>query len=159
MGTRVTWRQERPSWCPHKDCLFKRRALDSLCGGELPEPTPHDGDMNTHRICINADPIFDLQVNRADIGWFKWIFEAMAPVVVKEDEKYYPSLKKSWNRDVASAAIIGALIIMVCIYVIAPSIIATGLSLISLCFWGMSIGSLLARRKLLDELKKLEADA
>jgi len=78
MSTRVTWRQERPSWCPHKDCLFKRRAVDSLCGGGLPEPAPHDGDENTHRLCINADPIFDLQVNRADIGWFKWIFEAMA---------------------------------------------------------------------------------
>jgi len=70
------------------------------------------------------------------------------------DEKYYPSLKKSWNRDAASAAIIGALIIMVFIYAIAlTNIIATGFSLISLCFWGMSIRSLLARRKLLDEIK------
>lgn len=25
------WRQERPSWCPHTDCLFRRRAMDDMC--------------------------------------------------------------------------------------------------------------------------------
>ena len=80
------WKQEQPTWCPHKDCRFKRRAMDKLCGGELPEPEEHDGGVNTHRFCINAgcinktvkcDGIFDLQVNSTDLQWFRWIFDAL----------------------------------------------------------------------------------
>ncbi len=76
-----TWTQERPAWCPHTDCLFRRRAMDAVCGGELPEPTEHDGGLNTHRVCLNgaADDggVFDLQVNASDLGWFRWIFDAL----------------------------------------------------------------------------------
>lgn len=71
--------QDRPSWCPHTDCLFRRRVMDNLCGGELPAPAPHDGDVNTHRVCINTGegPVFDLQVNPADLDWMRWIFDAL----------------------------------------------------------------------------------
>jgi hypothetical protein len=75
------WKQERPEWCPHQDCIFQRRAMDSLCGGKLPEPVEHDGDFNTHRLCINGampnDEVFDLQVNKGDLFWFRFIFEAL----------------------------------------------------------------------------------
>lgn len=79
------YRQERPTWCPHADCVFRRRAADAICGGELPKPEPHDGDMNTHRFCVNGpqDPeaprsaIFDLQVNAGDLDWFRWILDAL----------------------------------------------------------------------------------
>lgn len=79
------YRQERPAWCPHRDCVFRRRVTDAACGGELPKPEPHDGDLNTHRVCVNApqDPeakpgaIFDLQVNASDLDWLRWIFDAL----------------------------------------------------------------------------------
>ena len=72
------WKQERPTWCPHADCVFQRRAMDHLCGGQLPVPEPHDGDHNTHRLCINAgEPVFDLQVNASDLDWMRWIFDAL----------------------------------------------------------------------------------
>lgn len=74
----TTWKQERPSWCPHTECLFRRRVQDALCGGELPAPEPHDEDHNTHRICINAgEPVFDLQVNASDLERFRWVFDAL----------------------------------------------------------------------------------
>ena len=74
------WRQERPSWCPHLDCSFRRRAHDSVCGGELPEPAQHNGDFNTHRVCLREDDngrIADYQVNATDLEWFRWIFDAL----------------------------------------------------------------------------------
>lgn len=61
----------KPDWCRHRaTCRFIRSVSDSACGGRLPKPEPHDGDVNTHRICIrtNAD-VFDLQVNRTDLWW------------------------------------------------------------------------------------------
>ena len=40
----------------------------------------HD-DHNTHRFCLNgADKdggVFDLQVNRSDLGWMHWVFDAL----------------------------------------------------------------------------------
>lgn len=72
-----TYKQERPSWCQHESCLFLRRAVDHLCGGELPALEPHDGDFNTHRICIKTEEVFDLQVNVSDLDWFRWIFDAI----------------------------------------------------------------------------------
>lgn len=67
------WRQERPSWCPHETCVFRRRVMDDACGGELPQPEPHDGAMNTHRFCMNGvlhdGEVFDLQVNANDLDW------------------------------------------------------------------------------------------
>lgn len=76
-----TWKQERPDWCPHLDCLFLRRAMDNICGGRLPQPESHNEDFNTHRFCLvdvlPEDEIFDLQINKTDIGWFEFIFQAI----------------------------------------------------------------------------------
>jgi len=44
------WKQERPNWCPHTDCLFKRRVQDAMCGGHLPTPVEHDGGFNDYRL-------------------------------------------------------------------------------------------------------------
>ena len=73
----MDWKQERPAWCPHTDCRFLRRSQDALCGGELPQPVPHDADENTHRLCIRTDDVFDLQVNATDLGYFRWILDAL----------------------------------------------------------------------------------
>ena len=81
MTDKEIWRQERPSWCPHADCVFVRRVTDTMCGGQLPNPEAHDGDFNTHRFCLNGviddGEVFDLQINRTDAGWFLWLFNAM----------------------------------------------------------------------------------
>ncbi|HDZ25291.1 hypothetical protein LCGC14_1831940 [marine sediment metagenome] len=77
MGTTNSFKQERPFWCGHLDCLFLRRVMDSLCGGQLPSPEPHEGDLNTHHICIRTDTVFDLQVNFSDLDWFRWVFDAL----------------------------------------------------------------------------------
>lgn len=75
------WKQERPAWCPHADCKFLRRAMDSVCGGELPAPVLHDGDVNTHRLCLREPTgqpaLYDLQVNSSDLGWLRWILDAL----------------------------------------------------------------------------------
>jgi hypothetical protein len=74
------WKQERPEWCGHADCIFRRRAMDSFCGGELPAPEPHNGDMNTHRLCIRFEDdgsTVDMQVNATDLGWMRWILDAL----------------------------------------------------------------------------------
>lgn len=75
------WKQEMPDWCPHRDCLFLRRAMDNICGGKLPKLEPHGEGFNTHRFCLVGvlpeDEIFDLQVNKTDIGWFEFIFQAI----------------------------------------------------------------------------------
>ncbi len=75
------WKQERPTWCCHGDCGFLRRAMDDICGGELPAPVPHGGGENTHRFCLHfADDmpeVFDLQVNPTDLDFFRWIFDAL----------------------------------------------------------------------------------
>ena len=114
------WKQERPAWCPHQDCVFCRRSQDALCGGRLPKPEPHDGDENTHRFCINADGVFPLQVNKTDLGYFRWIFDALdgettswlskrpdaAPLLPKDEEArlasiLVPALKVSPGPDAA----------------------------------------------------------
>ncbi len=81
------WKQERPEWCTHKDCIFKRRGMNLLCGGELPEPQSHGKieGINTHRFCIRAPrqdnieqyDLTDLQLNADDLDWFRWIFDAL----------------------------------------------------------------------------------
>ena len=69
------WKQERPDFCPHNDCLFKRRAMDDMCVGYLPKPEKHNGDINKYRWCLNgasdSEGVFDLQINDTDIWWFK----------------------------------------------------------------------------------------
>ena len=76
-----TWRPEHPSWCPHADCVFRRRVMDDLCGGQLPKPEPHDEDMNTHRVCFNGlaenGGVLDLQVNGSDLEWMRWVLDAL----------------------------------------------------------------------------------
>ena len=72
------YKQEKPEWCKHKDCIFQRRVCDELCGGKLPKPEPHDGDLNYYRICVRTDgEIFDLKVNDSDLGWLRWVFDAL----------------------------------------------------------------------------------
>lgn len=77
--TNKEWKQERPEWCKHDDCIFKRRVQDSICGGNLPEPAPHDKDVNIFRICIRFETgnIVDIQCNPTDLGYFRWIFDAL----------------------------------------------------------------------------------
>ena len=72
-----SWKQERPSWCPHQDCIFLRQTQGLLCGGELPKPEPHDEGENTHRLCIKAGEVFDLQVNKTDCDGIRFILDAL----------------------------------------------------------------------------------
>ena len=75
------WKQERPTWCKHNDCVFARRTMDSACAGNLPKPVPHAGDMNIYRICIREilpnNEICDIQMNKTDLGWLRWLFDAL----------------------------------------------------------------------------------
>ena len=72
------WKQERPSWCLYKDCIFLRRAEDVLCGGELPEPILHDNTPNTHRFCIADDEgTMSYMVNANDLQYWRWIMDAL----------------------------------------------------------------------------------
>ena len=86
----TTYKQERPSWCPHQDCIFQRRALDSICGGKLPNPNEPEKDAfgqvhrNDVRFCINETHqpgkdanVFDLKCNPSDLDWIRFIFDAL----------------------------------------------------------------------------------
>lgn len=79
MSHKNIFRQERPEWCPHNDCIFLRRVVDLICGGKLPKPVPHGKDFNIYRICIRESslPVFDLQVNKSDLDWLRWVFDAL----------------------------------------------------------------------------------
>lgn len=83
MSEPTTWLQVDPDWCPYIYCQFRCRVMDHMCIGELPEPAPHDGDFNTHRLCLTGvfpdDKIFDLQINKSDVGWFRFLFDAIFP--------------------------------------------------------------------------------
>ncbi len=80
----VEWNStDRPTWCPHADCIILRSSMDSVCGGRLPAPADHGLALgvNTHRVCIDTREtghgIFDLQVNDNDLDVLRWIFEAI----------------------------------------------------------------------------------
>lgn len=83
----VEYKQERPSWCPHTDCVFRRRVLDSACAGVLPEIADETDEAGRHindsRICLNethsADDakVFDLKVNETDLDWLRWLFDSL----------------------------------------------------------------------------------
>lgn len=76
-----TFPNERPKWCPHIDCQFCRRAQDSICVGVLPEPVPHEGDVNIYRLCLRMGvEIFNLQMNDSDIYHFGRLFKALQEV-------------------------------------------------------------------------------
>ncbi len=83
---------ERPSWCPHENCLIFRCFQDTMCSGRLPEPVPHGTDFNDSRICLRHalpnDEIFDLQINKSDTYWFKLLFEVTGD-----------KLKKTYSRE------------------------------------------------------------
>lgn len=73
---------ERPKWCPHPDCQFKRHGDNVICGGILPEPADHGKckKVNDKRICFKPfddNAVIDYQVNDADLEWFRWIFDAL----------------------------------------------------------------------------------
>ena len=52
--------------------------MDSICGGNLPKPSPHEGDFNIYRLCFNQGGRIDsYEVNKSDLGWFRWIFDAL----------------------------------------------------------------------------------
>lgn len=61
----------RPTWCLHPECSPRRSTQNKACVGRLPQPEPHDGDHNTHRLCIEADGVFDLQINKSDAWWLR----------------------------------------------------------------------------------------
>ncbi len=74
------WKQERPSWCPHISCQFKRRVQDAFCCGKLYEPQPHGADWNDARICFNCHDDGSIQnymVNKTDVGYLRWILDAL----------------------------------------------------------------------------------
>lgn len=88
----MEWKQERPSWCPYSDCIFKRRVQDAFCGGNLPEPSPHNGDFNHYRICFSGfeDGLGEeYQVNNTDLEYLRWVFDAL-------DGKKTSWLSKGW---------------------------------------------------------------
>ncbi len=79
------WKQERPEWCPFKDCKFKRRVQDAFCGGNLPKPEPHNADFNIYRICFCGSEDYRVKgfegefylVNDTDLGYIRWILDAL----------------------------------------------------------------------------------
>ncbi len=80
--TGKVWKQERPAWCPKSNCNFRRRVMDSLCGGSLEYPIPHAGDVNIFRVCFNDDetpavPALPIMFNATDLNWLRWIFDAL----------------------------------------------------------------------------------
>lgn len=77
--TTKIWKQERPFWCKHNGCIFKKRHQDALCGGQLPKPEEHNGDFNIHRFCIRFESgeVVDIQANDSDLDYFRSIFDAL----------------------------------------------------------------------------------
>ena len=71
----------KPSWCPHKDCICKSLRENKICGGHLPKPEPHGNDENIYRWCLKDalpnNEIFDLQINDTDIYAFKIMFDIL----------------------------------------------------------------------------------
>ncbi len=91
-----TWKQERPTWCPHTDCGFCMRVHDSLCGGHLPKPEPHDGDFNDHRLCLrfrDDGEVVDFQCNDTDLWHLTRVIEKVksppksGEVAIEHDDK------------------------------------------------------------------------
>lgn len=68
----TVWKQQRPDWCPHSECAYRASSQGCICVGELPSPTPHENDFNTHRLCITQswpgddEWLFKLEINRSD---------------------------------------------------------------------------------------------
>ena len=85
----TVWKNIRPEWCPHSDCIFLMSPQALMCVGRLPKLEKHDlgcsdgcdGHFNTHRWCLDTREtghgIFDLQVNRGDLYAFGILFDAV----------------------------------------------------------------------------------
>lgn len=75
------YRQERPAWCPHADCQFRRQFVDAFCGGQLLKPDEHCGGFNTHRFCMGPGEddsrVESYMVNGTDLDSLRWIFDAL----------------------------------------------------------------------------------
>lgn len=80
MATGV-YKEERPDWCPHKECIFIRSSQGNVCGGRLPEPTEHTDNgftgINTHQFCLREGHNSCFEVNGNDLDWFRWIFDGL----------------------------------------------------------------------------------
>jgi len=81
---------EIPSWCPHSGCCIIWKLKGYMCCGSLSSPSPHNGDFNTHRFCLNnvddGGEVFDLLINKTDVWWFRRMFNAMFPKAEVSDE-------------------------------------------------------------------------
>ncbi len=78
------WKNKRPNWCPHQDCIFKMSSQNLICTGKLPKPESHGIDENTHRQCLDErgfnKGIHDLQINKTDA----WIFKRHMDLVIND---------------------------------------------------------------------------
>ncbi len=83
------WKQKRPGWCPHR-CHYLMSVQGKICAGKLPKPEQHEGDFNTHRVCMfgvlpNLE-VFDLQVNKTDLYHFERVFDAIKKDIKKDSK-------------------------------------------------------------------------
>jgi hypothetical protein len=76
---------KRPAWCPHPDCRFVLNTQELACVGRLPELVDHDGIPNDGRLCIQADGVIDLQVNKGDLWNLGRLFKALYPASERRD--------------------------------------------------------------------------
>ncbi len=110
MAEGTIYEQERPSWCPHPTCIFKRRAMDSMCGGALPKEVKETDEfkqlhINDLRVCLNEThqppphaKVIDFKVNDSDLDWFRFVYDAL-------DEKRTSWLSTRNERSVARGAV------------------------------------------------------
>lgn len=74
---------QRPTWCPHSDCVVLRAMQNLMCAGRRAKPGDHGQfkGVNTHRFCLRdvlpGEAIFDLSVNTGDLWWFQKLFDAI----------------------------------------------------------------------------------
>lgn len=80
----TVWKQERPEWCPHRDCGFVFRVQDAACTGRLPVPEVHENYFNTHRLClrnqVESEMLAELHWNRTDA----WSFGRLCHAIQSE---------------------------------------------------------------------------
>ena len=70
----------RPEWCPHQSCKPIHLSANCICGGQLPEPLPHERDNNTMRLCLkqfDSDDATVFEINHSDILWIERVLYAL----------------------------------------------------------------------------------
>jgi len=77
------WKNERPSWCRYPaECVHVIRSQNAICAGRLPEPVAHDGDVDTHRLCLKvnnkAKPFSSILWSRSDAYNLRRVRDAVA---------------------------------------------------------------------------------